>query len=480
MAHSSRSKRAALRPPSHPLSPGIKHPRGAGAEGVFPYPREYRLPAHERGNGELLDPRPRCTNYRHYGAYFSVFLNKPLRKALHLGLSLPYTVDMSSTRPHLKRVTTVGAVLGVFALGSLGLYTAEGSSTPNASAATAHALHPDSSALASTGPAASASESPSAEPTPETVAQQMDRVAQEAFGAEGAHPVGETQKPFTASPDAADVTVQQYQGGVVMHTTAHGAVAMHSGVYSHWWKQREYSDFAGLEGLPTGWRSENGIIYTTFEKAELYWDTAMNVPRSTAVLGTQDALVIGDSQVLPTSWVGLGLSGAGFTSHMFRCGGVGFVASRPGTCPSYYQGVIESVWALPGGTPGVIYLDASGNDMYVNEDEMKATEQTQDRQTRVIQQLQRMYPSSKIVLGGVVSMSESAAPDPQKAHKRHTANEAAKVVAQHTGVLFMDTSDWLTLYLAEGDMADSLHLKDETQYKMAAPFAARMRELLAS
>ena len=91
-----------------------------------------------------------------------------------------------------------------------------------------------------------------------------------------------------------------------------------------------------------------------------------------------------------------------------------------------------------------------------------------------------MYPSSKIVLGGVVSMSESAAPDPQKAHKRHTANEAAKVVAQHTGVLFMDTSDWLTLYLAEGDMADGLHLKDETQYKMAAPFAARMRELLAS
>lgn len=447
---------------------------------MFPYPREYRLPAHERGNGELLDPRPRCTNYRHYGTYFSVFLNKPLRKALHLGLSLPYTVDMSSTRPHLKRVTTVGAVLGVFALGSLGLYTAEGSSTPNASAATAHALHPDSSALASTGPAASASESPTAEPTPETVAQQMDRVAQEAFGAEGAHPVGETQKPFTASPDAADVTVQQYQGGVVMHTTAHGAVAMHSGVYSHWWKQREYSDFAGLEGLPTGWHSENGIIYTTFEKAELYWDTAMNVPRSTAVLGAQDALVIGDSQVLPTSWVGLGLSEAGFTSHMFRCGGVGFVASRPGTCPSYYQGVMESVWALPGGTPGVIYLDASGNDMYVNEDEMKATEQTQDRQTRVIQQLQRMYPSSKIVLGGVVSMSESAAPDPQKAHKRHTANEAAKVVAQHTGVLFMDTSDWLTLYLAEGDMADGLHLKDETQYKMAAPFAARMRELLAS
>ena len=450
--------------PERSSTPGAEPGNGAGAEGI-------RI-------GK--EPKPGHTNYRHSGAYFSVFLLKPLGKALHLGLDLPYTVGMSSTRPHFKRVTTVGAVLGVFALGSLGLYAVEGSSTPNASAATAHALNPESPVVASTDPVASPTESPSAEPTPETVAQQMDRVAQEAFGAEGAHPVGEAQKPFTTSQDAADVTVQQYQGGVVMHTATHGAVAMHTGVYAHWWKQREYSDFAGLEGLPTGWRSENGIIYTTFEKAELYWDTAMNVPRSTTALGAQDALVIGDSQVLPTSWVGLGLSEAGFTSHMFRCGGVGFVASRPGACPSYYQGVMESVWALPGGAPGVIYLDASGNDMYVDEDEAKATEQTQDRQTRVIQQLQRMYPSSKIVLGGVVSMSESAAPDPQKAHKRHTANEAAKVVAQQTGVLFMDTSDWLTLYLAEGDMADGLHLKDETQYKMAAPFAARIRELLAS
>ena len=450
-------------------------------------PERASAPSTEPGNGAgtegvriRREPEPEHTNYRHSGAYFSVFLIKPLGKALHLGLNLPYTVGMSSTRPHFKRVTTVGAVLGVFALGSLGLYAVEGSSTPNASAATAQALNPESPVVASTDPVASPTESPSAEPTPETVAQQMDRVAQEAFGAEGAHPVGEVQKPFTTSQDAADVTVQQYQGGVVMHTAAHGAVAMHSGVYAHWWKQREYSDFAGLEGLPTGWRSESGIIYTTFEKAELYWDTAMNVPRSTTTLGAQDALVIGDSQVLPTSWVGLGLSEAGFTSQMFRCGGVGFVASRPGACPSYYQGVMESVWAPPGGAPGVIYLDASGNDMYVDEDEAKATEQTQDRQTRVIQQLQRMYPSSKIVLGGVVSMSESAAPDPQKAHKRHTANEAAKVVAQQTGVLFMDTSDWLTLYLAEGDMADGLHLKDETQYKMAAPFAARIRELLAS
>ena len=43
-------------------------------------------------------------------------------------------------------------------------------------------------------------------------------------------------------------------------------------------------------------------------------------------------------------------------------------------------------------------------------------------------------------------------------------------MAQHTGVLFMDTSDWLTLYLAEGDMADGLHLKGRNAVQDGGPF----------
>lgn len=274
--------------------------------------------------------------------------------------------------------------------------------------------------------------------------------------------------------------VQQFKGGVVMYTPKYGPVAVESGVYEHWWKQRGYSDFAGWEGLPVSWRSENGVLYTKFEKAELYWDKANGLPRNTNVLGPKDALVIGDSQVTSTSWVGLGLKQAGFVPYLFRCGGIGFVTAREGVCPSYYQGVMGGRWALPSGNPGVIYLDASGNDIYIHEDETKAREHVNAHQTQVIEQLRRMYPSSKIVFGGVVSMSEDAATDKQVAHKRHVANEVARQGARETGVLFMDTADWQTIYLAEGDMADGVHLKDEAQYKLAAPFEARLRELLGT
>ena len=116
--------------------------------------------------------------------------------------------------------------------------------------------------------------------------------------------------------------------------------------------------------------------------------------------------MIGDSQVTSTSWVGLGLKQAGFVPYLFRCGGIGFVTAREGVCPSYYQGVMGGRWALPSGNPGVIYLDASGNDIYIHEDETKAREHVNAHQTQVIEQLRRMYPSSKIVFGGVVSMDE--------------------------------------------------------------------------
>ena len=79
-----------------------------------------------------------------------------------------------------------------------------------------------------------------------------------------------------------------------------------------------------------------------------------------------------------------------------------------------------------------------------------------------------------------MSMSEDAATDKQVAHKRHVANEVARQGARETGVLFMDTSGWQSLYLAEGDMADGVHLKEKAHHKLAAPFAARLRELLGA
>ena len=402
-------------------------------------------------------------------------LNIP-QKLSTWGCAYRILLCMPSIKSPIAKVSLTGAVLAVVAAGSFGVYSAGGFNAPGSTATAAASAEPTQSALESP------SESPSPEPTPEptTPAQKIERTAQNAFGKEGAQATGEIQAPFSTSADAADMLVQQFKGGVVMYTPKYGPVAVESGVYEHWWKQRQYSDFADWEGLPVSWRSENGVLYTKFEKAELYWDKANGLPRNTNVLGAKDALVIGDSQVTSTSWVGLGLKQAGFVPYLFRCGGVGFVTARDGVCPSYYQGVMGGRWALPSGNPGVIYLDASGNDIYIHEDETKAREHVNAHQTQVIEQLRRMYPSSKIVFGGVVSMSEDAATDKQLAHKRHVANEVARQGARETGVLFMDTADWQTIYLTEGDMADGVHLKDEAQYKLAAPFAARLRELLGT
>lgn len=380
---------------------------------------------------------------------------------------------MPTARSPMTKIFLAASLGGALALGSFGLYSVGGFDALNNTAATA------GSAPTSTS---SSTDSPSAEPTPEptTPAQKMERTAQEAFGADGAQATSKVQQPFPLSDDAAQVLVQQFKGGVVMYTPTYGAVAVHPNVYEHWWRLREYSEFADSEGLPKSWRVENGTLYTAFEKVEIYWDAPQALPRSTEQLGPKDALVIGDSQVTPTSWVGLGLKKAGFTPHMFRCGGVGFVADRDGDCPSYYQGVMSGRWALPGGSPEIIYLDASGNDIHTSENETNVREQTIAHQVQVIRKLQSMYPTAKIVFGGVVSMTESDDPDTLKARRRHEANDIAKITARQTGALFMDTSGWLTLYLEHSDIADGLHLKEKSQYKLATPFANRLRELLST
>ena len=231
----------------------------------------------------------------HIFCYFH--LNIP-QKLSTWGCAYRILLCMPSIKSPIAKVSLTGTILAVVAAGSFGVYSAGGFTAPGGTAATAATgAEPTQSAKESP------SESPSPEPTPEptTPAQKMERTAQNAFGKEGAQATGEIQAPFPTSADAADMLVQQFKGGVVMYTPKYGPVAVESGVYEHWWKQRGYSDFAGWEGLPVSWRSENGVLYTKFEKAELYWDKANGLPRNTNVLGAKDALVIGDSQVTATS-----------------------------------------------------------------------------------------------------------------------------------------------------------------------------------
>ena len=297
-----------------------------------------------------------------------------------------------------------------------------------------------------------------------TVEQQIRDTAQEAFGTAGAQPISDIYRPF---PE--DIQVQRFTGGVITYTKTTGPIAMHGMVYDHWWKAREYSDFKNREGLPTTWHKTGDTIYTQFEHTQLYWDPHTRLARTTQNLGPHDALTIGDSQVWDNSWVGQGLRAAGYTPTMYRCGGTGFIADRPGTCPSYTDGVINNKWALPSGNPGIIYLDASGNDTYHNSQESVRVETV-----KTIEKLKQMYPNSTIVLGGILSKEQ-----PHHA-RRHVYNESARTAAAQTGVLFLDTRGWLTTYRLYPYMADDLHLKDQDQWRLADPFKNALKNLLAT
>ncbi len=58
-------------------------------------------------------------------------------------------------------------------------------------------------------------------------------------------------------------------------------------------------------------------------------------------------------------------------------------------------------WTLPSGNPGVIYLDASGNDIYIHEDETKAREHVTLTRLRSLSSCD-VCTRRRIVFGGVV------------------------------------------------------------------------------
>ena len=183
---------------------------------------------------------------------------------------------------------------------------------------------------------------------------------------------------------------------------------------------------------------------------------------STAALTSKDILVIGDSQVTETSWVGLGIKEAGFTPRMYRCGGVGFVTSTA-DCYSYYEGIVKGHWALPTGSPKAIYINASGNDLSHDHDEVM------EAQGDVIKALKKRYPKATIILAGVVSKEDSSH------DKRRSYSADASTIAINEGIKFINVDGWLTKYLNAEDLKDTVHLTDAAQPKLATHLAEQIR-----
>ena len=224
-----------------------------------------------------------------------------------------------------------------------------------------------------------------------------------------------------------------------------------------------------MHGLPRAAVWTGDALSARFEKDSLVFDGALGkVVRNDLTLGAGDALVIGDSQVADTSWVGRGIAANGYRLTVYRSGGIGYVADNQGNkYGSYGTGVLDNQWALPRGAPGMIFVGGSGNDRGASSAAITS------RSTAVIRELQRLYPTSTIVMTGVISRSDVLYAERQR------VEEALRVTADATGTRFIPLRGWIDTYNARGYMYDAYHFNEAGQAYMGSVFAPVLKKALA-
>ncbi|RKQ35058.1 GDSL-type esterase/lipase family protein [Kocuria tytonis] len=269
--------------------------------------------------------------------------------------------------------------------------------------------------------------------------------------------------PSGGKVSVAGTSARRYAHGTVYHSASHGYVLATANVAAVWERS------PAMHGLPRAAAWTGGALSTRFEKDSLVLDGAMGkVVRSDLALGAGDALVIGDSQVADTSWVGKGIAANGYHLTAYRSGGIGYVADNQGNrYGSYGTGVLDNQWALPRGTPGMIFVGGSGNDRG------SSSAVITSRSTAVIRELQRLYPTSTIVMTGVISRSDVLYAERQR------VEEALRVTAETTGAHFIPLRGWIDTYNARGYMYDAYHFNEAGQVHMGAIFAPELKRALA-
>lgn len=282
-----------------------------------------------------------------------------------------------------------------------------------------------------------------------------------AFDAEAArHGLG---SPVGGTISVAGVHARRYGSGTVYRSGTDGYVAASKIVAGVW--ERNPS----LHGLPRAASGTGSAVSTAFQKDTLVWDAARRkVMRADLSLTSGDALVIGDSQVAESSWVGRGITANGYRQTVYRMGGIGYVANNQGNnYGSYGMGVLDNHWALPAGNPGMIFVGGSGNDRGASSATITS------RSTAVVTELRRLYPHSTIVMTGVISRSDVLYAERQR------VEEALRVTAQRTGARFIPLRGWIDTYRAREYMYDSFHFNEAGQAYMGSVFAPALKKALA-
>ena len=185
------------------------------------------------------------------------------------------------------------------------------------------------------------------------------------------------------------------------------------------------------------------------------------------------AVLIGDSQSSgPRSWPQIALRSLGYSVRFAGANGTGFVAStRYSRVPNYYDSLTSNRWVLPHGDPALVVVGGGGND---------ATQGVSDGDilrsaNALILDLQRTYPSSRLVMVGTLSRSAE-----DGGGRRTEVDALLGDVAGKRGIPFISAGDWLTVHDLEAFLADEVHLTADGHRRAAVVLEDELRALRLS
>ena len=183
----------------------------------------------------------------------------------------------------------------------------------------------------------------------------------------------------------------------------------------------------------------------------------------------RSAVVIGDSQTGPDTWVDRGLAELGYRTVLRGAGGTGYTVGN-GTVGSYYTALTKEQWLLPYGNPKLVILQGGGNDAGRAADAEIAT-----AATALVREVRRTYPQSRLVMVGVISTKRSPA-----GIRRAEVDQVLSGVAAHEGVEFLSVGDWWDRYsLGPMLQPDGRHFTAAGHQAAGTVFARELGRLLA-
>lgn len=257
-------------------------------------------------------------------------------------------------------------------------------------------------------------------------------------------------------PASLGACYQRFRGKVVLWHGPTGARALRPEVFELWSRR-------GVEklGYPVSSEYPAGEDRRTdFQRGALVW-----VPRLQRVMEfnpgvEQAAVVVGDSQAGDRTWMGRGLSRLGYTPIVRGAGGTGYLNSYAGI--DRYETALDSgQWLLPAGNPPVVVLEGGGNDTAYPDAAIAQAARTMARDLRQI------YPSSKLVMVGVIGDGKG---------RRAAVDRLLSRVAAEEGVPFISPQDWWKRHKLK--LEDGRHLSDSGHAAAAPVFARELSAVL--